>query len=216
MQNILIVDDHPVLRRGLAALIRSDLRLEVSGEADNHRDAMAQIELCQPDAVIVDIMLNRSDGLDLIKDLRSRFPSIPALVLSMHDETVYAERALKAGAKGYLTKKQLDDTILDALHTILSGETFLSDSLKSSLAAKYISGQTAESASSIENLSNRELQVFRQVGRGRATRQIAERFNLSIKTVESHLEHIKQKLTLGSAAELAQAATRWVETGRTH
>ena len=212
---ILIVDDHPILRRGLAALIESELGFVIHAEADDCRSALKIIEHDPPDIMVLDLMLNGSDGLDVLRELRSRHTPVPTLVLSMYDEATYAERALKAGARGYLTKKQLDATVLDAIRTVLAGQTYLSDELKARLATKYLQGDDAQSASSIDRLSDRELQVFQQVGRGRATRQIAERFSLSVKTVESHLEHIKQKLTLSSAAELAQTATRWVETGRT-
>ncbi len=212
---ILIVDDHPILRRGLAALIESELGFVIHAEADDCRSALKIIEHDPPDIMVLDLMLNGSDGLDVLRELRSRHTPVPTLVLSMYDEATYAERALKAGARGYLTKKQLDATVLDAIRTVLAGQTYLSDELKARFATKYLQGDDAQSASSIDRLSDRELQVFQQVGRGRATRQIAERFSLSVKTVESHLEHIKQKLTLSSAAELAQTATRWVETGRT-
>ena len=216
MKTILIVDDHPVLRRGLASLIEFEPDLGVSGEATSCRSALESIEECEPDAVIVDIALEGSDGLDLVKNMKSRHPDIPALVLSVYDEAVYAERALKAGAKGYVTKRQLDETVLTAIRCVLDGETFMTETLKARLAEKFIRGQTLAADSPLESLSDRELQVFQQVGQGLATRQIAERFSLSIKTIESHLEHIKQKLTLASAAELARAATLWVETGCTH
>lgn len=214
-KKILIVDDHPILRRGLAALIRSELGFEVYAEADDCRTALNIIDNNPPDAMVLDLMLNGSDGLDVLREIKVRRIQIPTLVLSMYDEAMYAERALKAGANGYLTKKQLDATVLDALRAVLAGQTYLSDELKSRLANKFLHGDAASAGSSIDKLSDRELQVFQQVGRGRPTRQIAEHFNLSVKTIESHLEHIKQKLTLNSAAELAQTATRWVETGRT-
>lgn len=214
MKTILIVDDHPVLRRGLAALIETEPDLAVCGEAANCKSALEIIGKRKPDAVIVDLMLDGSDGLDLVKGMKSEHPTIATLVLSMYDEAVYAERALRAGAMGYLTKKQLDETVLIAIRTVLDGETYMSEELKARLASKFIRGESLATNSAIDTLSDRELQVFQQIGYGRATRQIAQRFNLSVKTVESHLEHIKQKLTLSSAAELAQSATRWVETGR--
>ena len=216
MKRILIVDDHPVLRRGLAALIESEADLTVCGEAANCRSAFELIEETRPDAVVVDIALDGSDGLDLVKGMKVHYSTIPALVLSMYDESVYAERALKAGAMGYLTKRQLDETVLEGIRSVLDGKTFMTEGLQARLAAKFVAGQTLETNSPLETLSDRELQVFQQIGQGRVTRQIAQRFNLSIKTIESHLEHIKQKLTISSAAELAHAATRWVETGRAH
>lgn len=214
-KKILLVDDHPILRRGLANLIESEPDLTVCGEAATCRAALEAIRESRPDLVIVDLELERSHGLDLVKDMRTRHPEIPALVLSMHDEAVYAERSLRAGARGYLTKQQLDDTVLVAIRRLLAGETYMSDQLKRRLAAKFISGRTLETDSPLDALSDRELQVFRLIGRGRSTRRIAETLHLSIKTIESHREHIKHKLGLQTAAELAQRATQWVETGRT-
>lgn len=210
---VLIVDDHPVLRRGLAALIESESDLVVCGEAATGKEALDLVCAKQPDAVIVDITLEGSDGLALIKTMRSRHPNVPALVLSMHDESAYAERSLRAGAKGYVMKQQLDDTVIVALRCILAGEMYMSDAMKMRFATKFVGGRTLETGSPLGALTDRELQVFGMVGRGNTTRKVATELNLSVKTIESHLEHIKQKLTLGSAAELAQRATQWVETG---
>lgn len=212
---VLIVDDHPVLRLGLAALIESEPELAVSGEAATVNQALALIGKRQPNLVIVDLTLEGSDGLDLVKAMKVKHPNIPALVLSMHDEAVYAERALKAGARGYVTKQQLDETLLVAIYRILAGETYMSDALEARLAQKFVGGRTLATDSPLDALSDRELQVFGLIGRGQTTRKIATNLNLSIKTIESHLEHIKQKLDLESAAALAQRATQWVETGHT-
>ena len=212
-RTILVVDDHPVLRRGLASLIESEPDLAVSGEAATFGAALEAIRENQPDLVIVDLVLEGRDGLELVKEMKARHPGIPALVLSMHDESVYAERSLKAGARGYVTKQQLDDTVLVAIRRLLAGETYMSDQLEARLAAKFLGGQTLATGSPLDALSDRELQVFRLIGQGRSTRQVAETLHLSIKTIESHREHIKQKLTLETAAELAHRATQWVETG---
>jgi DNA-binding NarL/FixJ family response regulator len=214
-RKILIVDDHPVLRRGLAALIGSEPGLMVCGEAATCRAALDAIRANQPDLVIVDLVLEGCDGLDLVKDMKTRHPQIPALVLSMHDEAVYAERSLRAGARGYVTKQELDDTLLTAIHLLLDGEMYMSHRLEARLAAKFVSGRTLDTSSALDALSDRELQVFRLIGQGRSTRQIAETLHLSIKTIESHRQHIKGKLRIESTAELAQRATQWVETGRT-
>lgn len=211
---ILIVDDHPLLRRGLAALIESEPDLAVCGEAATCAAALEAVGESQPDLVIVDLVLESNDGLDLVKKMKARHPEIPALVLSMHDEAVYAERALRAGARGYVTKQRLDDTVLVAIRRLLDGETHMSDTLQARLAAKFVGGRTRDADSPLDALSDRELQVFRLIGHGRSTRQIAETLDLSVKTIESHREHIKQKLGLESAAELAHRATQWVETGR--
>ena len=212
-KRILIVDDHPMLRHGLAALIESEPGLAVCGEAATCQAALAAIHESKPDLVIVDIALDGHDGLELIKQIKARLPEIPALVFSMYDETEYAERALRVGARGYVTKRQLDETVLVAIDRVLRGEMYLSPKLEARLAARFIGGQTLETDSPLNALSDRELQVFRLLGQGRGTRQIAETLHLSIKTVESHREHIKRKLGIGSAAELARRAIRWVETG---
>jgi DNA-binding NarL/FixJ family response regulator len=211
-KKILIVDDHPVMRRGLAALIESEPDFVVCGEAASCAEALEAIRQSPPDLVIVDLVLGDDDGLSLIKAMKIRHPQIPSLVLSMHDESVYAERSLRAGAMGYVSKQQLDDDILDAIRRLLSGELYLSPALEQRLAAKYLGGQPPEPDSPADVLSDRELQVFRLIGQGRTTREIAGTLNLSIKTIESHREHIKHKLALRSSAELAQRATQWVET----
>lgn len=214
-KTILIVDDHPLLCRGLASLIETEADLAVCGTTTTCGDALAAVRESQPDLVIVDLQLEGRDGLDLVRGLNARHPKIPTLVLSMHDEAVYAERSLRAGARGYVTKQQLDDTVLVAIRQLLAGETYMSDRLKARLAEKYLAGRTLEEDSPLDALSDRELQVFRLIGQGRSTRQIAESLNLSIKTIESHCAHIKQKLTLESAAELAQSAIRWVAATHT-
>jgi DNA-binding NarL/FixJ family response regulator len=214
-KTILIVDDHPMLRRGLASLIESEPGLAVCGEAASFCAALDAIRESPPDLVIVDIELDGSDGLDLVKSVKDRYPTIPALVLSMYDESAYAERSLRAGALGYVTKQQMDDTVLNAIRHLLRGETYMSERLRTRLAIKYVGGRTLETDSPLATLSDRELQVFRLIGQGRSTRQIAGILSLSIKTIESHREHIKNKLTVESTAELAHRAALWVETGRT-
>lgn len=209
---ILIVDDHPLFRRGLISMIESEADLAVCGEASTCRSALDAIRQSKPDLVIVDLALEGSnDGLDLVKEMKKSHPKIPALVLSVHDEALYAERSLRAGARGYINKQQLDETVLLAIRHLLAGATYMSDKLRDRLAAKFIAGLTLETDSPLSVLSDRELQVFRLIGQGRTTRQIAEALHLSVKTIESHREHIKQKLNLDSSAELAQRATQWVE-----
>jgi DNA-binding NarL/FixJ family response regulator len=212
-KSIVIVDDHPVVRRGLAALIESEPDLAVCAEAATYQAALEAVREHQPDLVIADLALEGRDGLDLIKDLKARQPEIPALVLSMHDEMVYAERCLRAGARGYVTKQQLDDTVLTAIRRLLAGETYMSAQLQARLAAKFVAGRTPDTDSPVDALSDRELQVFRLIGQGRTTRQIAETLTLSIKTIESHIEHIKHKLSIECATELGHRAMRWVQTG---
>lgn len=213
-KKIFIVDDHPVLRRGLSALIDSEPDLVVEGEADNNEAALEGLGETQPDLVIVDLVLEGGDGLDLVKQIKALHPAIPTLVLSMHDEAMYAVRSLRAGAKGYVNKQQLDDTVLIAIRKVLAGDTYMSAHVTGQLAARYIGGRTLDADGPVDTLTDRQLQVFRLIGQGQTTRQIAGTLSLSIKTVESHREHIKDKLTIESSAELAQRATQWVETGQ--
>jgi len=213
-KRLLIVDDHPILRRGLTALIESDPGLGVHAAVGTRAAALASMRDVQPDLAIVDLSLGDEDGLDLVKEMKVRFPKIPSLVLSMHDEATYAERALGAGALGYVTKQQLDETVLGAIRRVLSGETYMSEAVQRRLAEQYVRGRSLQRDSPVHMLSDRELQVFRLIGLGRTTRQIAGTLSRSVKTIESHLEHIKNKLGIQTAAELAQRATLWVETGR--
>jgi DNA-binding NarL/FixJ family response regulator len=213
-KSLLVVDDHPLLRRGLIALIESEPGLAAHGAVGTRVAALEAIRKRPPDLVIVDLALGDEDGLDLVKEIKARHPGIPSLVLSVHDETVYAERALGAGALGYVTKQQLDETLLAAIHQVLAGETYMSEALQRRLAKQYIGGRTLETPSPIRTLSDRQLQVFRLIGQGRTTRQIAGTLSRSVKTIESHIAHIKNKLAIESAAELAQRATQWIETGR--
>ncbi|MDP2605309.1 MAG: response regulator transcription factor [Deltaproteobacteria bacterium] len=200
---IFIVDDHPVLRRGLAALIESEPDLAVCGQASTCQAALQGIRESKADLVIVDLGLEGCDGLDLVKDIKVRHPKTPALVLSMHDESLYAERALRAGARGYVTKQQLDDTVLIAVRRLLNGEMYMSEKMEARFAKKFLGDRTLEKDSPLAVLTDRELAVFRLIGQGRSTRQIAQSLHLSIKTIESHRGHIKQKLMIESSAELA-------------
>jgi len=213
-KTLLVVDDHPLLRRGLMALIESDPSLAADGAVGTRVAALEAIRKRPPDLVIVDLALGDEDGLDLVKEIKARYPGIPSLVLSVHDEAVYAERALGAGAFGYVTKQQLDETVLAAIHQVLAGGTYMSEALQRHLAKQYIGGRTLETTSPVHALSDRQLQVFRLVGQGRTTRQIAGTLSRSVKTIESHIAHIKNKLAIETAAELAQRATQWVVTGR--
>jgi len=212
---LLLVDNHPIFRRGLIALNESQPGLAVRAAVGTRAAALDAIRTNRPDLVIIDLVLGAEDGLDLVKEIKTRYPSISSLVLSMHDEEVYAERALSAGALGYVTKQELEETVLGAIRSALAGKRHMSEALQRRLAEGYLGGRTPDTDSPIRTLSDRELQVFRLIGQGRTTRKIAVTLARSVKTIESHLEHIKNKLALGSAAELAQRATQWVETGRT-
>ena len=206
---VLVVDDHPIVRQGLALLINREHDLLVCGEAENAHKAMQSIAAAKPDILVVDISLNGPDGLDLLKDVRSRFPELPVLILSMHDESIYAERALRAGAQGYIMKQEATEKVLVALRRILAHEIYLSERIANRMLQRYIGSQGAQRPASITDLTDRELEVFRLIGEGHSTRQIAEELHISIKTVESYQAHIKEKLSLRSARELVQHAIQW-------
>ena len=202
-KTVFVVDDHPLLRQGLALLINREPDLTVCGEAANAQDAMKAIAAKRPDILIVDISLNGPDGLDLLKALRSSYPDLPVLILSMHDETIYAERALRARANGYIMKQEATEKVLVAVHRILGGDIYLSERMSNKLLHQYFSGASVDTNS---RLSDRELEVFRFIGEGCSTRHIAEKLHLSIKTVETYQAHIKDKLSLRSGRELVQYA----------
>jgi DNA-binding NarL/FixJ family response regulator len=208
-KRILVVDDHPVVRQGLALLINREPDMVACGEAEEAMGAMHVLASAKPDVLIVDISLNGPDGLDLLKSIRTTHPILPVLILSMHDESIYAERALRAGANGYIMKQEATEKVLVAVRRILSGEIYVSDRIASKMLKHYITGPCTLRNSSIADLSDRELEVFRLIGEGHGTRQIAEELHLSIKTVESYQAHIKEKLSLRSSRELMQHAIQW-------
>jgi DNA-binding NarL/FixJ family response regulator len=205
-KTVFVVDDHPLLRQGLALLINQEPDLMVCGESEDAHAALKAIAAGQPDILIADISLHGPDGLDLLKNLRTLYPDLPVLILSMHDESIYAERALRARANGYIMKQEATEKVLIALRRILAGDIYLSEKMASKLLHQYISGAPADMNSRLSSLSDRELEVFRLIGEGRSTRQIAETLHLSIKTVETYQAHIKDKLSLRSGRELVQHA----------
>jgi DNA-binding NarL/FixJ family response regulator len=205
-KTVFIVDDHPLLRQGLALLINQEPDLIVRGEAEDAQAALKAIAAANPDILIADISLKGPDGLDLLKNLRASYPDLPVLILSMHDESIYAERALRARANGYIMKQEATEKVLVAIRRILGGDIYLSDRMANKLLHQYISGSSADLNSRLSALSDRELEVFRLIGEGRSTRQIAELLHLSMKTVETYQAHIKDKLSLRSGRELVQHA----------
>lgn len=207
---IAIVDDHPIVRRGLVEMINQESHLTVCAEAETFHQALDAIKKEKPDLAIVDLTLADIGGLELIKQLQNSAPELPILVLSMHDETLYAERALRAGAKGYIMKQEGSQGLISAINTVLRGEISLSERMASRLLGKLIGGRSEVNSSPLSRLSDRELEVFELLGQGLGTRSIAERLCVSIKTIESHREHIKEKLGLKNATELVQHATQWV------
>ncbi len=187
-------------------MINREPDLMVCGEAEDAQAAMRAIAAKKPDILIADISLNGPDGLDLLKTVRTLYPDLPVLVLSMHDESIYAERALRARANGYIMKQEATEKVLVAVRRILGGDIYLSDRMANKLLHQYISGSSVDMKSRLSALSDRELEVFRLIGEARSTRQIAEKLHLSIKTVETYQAHIKDKLALGSGRELVRHA----------
>ena len=209
---IIIVDDHPIVREGLADLINKEEDLVVCGQAEDAPEAMRAIKTLKPDMVTVDISLKETSGLELIKDIKVQYPSLPVLALSMHRESLYAERALRAGAKGYITKQEATKEVVKAIHKVLNGKLYLSDKMTEKLVYKLVGGEVEVGASPADCLTDRELEVFSLLGQGNGTRQISEQLHLSVKTVETYRARIKEKLNLGSASELLQCAFRWVNS----
>ncbi len=207
---VFVVDDHPLIRQGLRQLIDREPDLAVCGEAEESGGALHSMDAAKPDIVIVDIALNGPDGIELLKNLRVRYPGLPVLILSMHDESIYAERALRAGANGYIVKQEATGRVLVAIRRILNREIVVSDRVANKMLQQYVRGPAVSRHSSVADLTHRELEVFSLIGQGSSTRQIAEKLHLSVKTVESYQAHIKEKLSLGSARELVQHAIRWI------
>jgi len=209
--SVMIVDDHPIVRQGLAELLRQEPDLRVCCEAEDAHQALQTLQQYRPDVVVVDISLKDSNGIELIKDIKIRFPRVQVLVLSMHDESLYAERVLRAGARGYVTKDEDPGAVLTAIRRVLAGEIYLSEKMSTKMISKLTGARLGSERISVDRLSDRELQVFEFIGQGLGTRQIAERLHLSVKTIESHRENIKRKLDLASAVELLQYAIQWTQ-----
>jgi DNA-binding NarL/FixJ family response regulator len=213
---VFLVDDHPIVRQGLALLINREPDLAVCGDAEETGTALRRIEELKPDLVVVDISLNGPDGLDLLKSIRTRHPALPVLMLSMLDESMYAERALRDGASGYIMKQEATELVLVAIRRILGGEIYVSDRMANRMLHRFVGGnQEGLPRSPIADLTDRELEVFRLIGEGRGTRQIAEELHLSVKTVESYQAHIKEKLALKNGRELVQRAIQWKVADKT-
>jgi DNA-binding NarL/FixJ family response regulator len=206
---ILLVDDHPMVREWLAALINQQADLQVCGEADSAPKALQMIGLVHPNVAIVDISMEGGSGIELIKNIKASHPEVMMIVLSMHDEALYAERALRAGARGYVMKREATKRVLQAIRSVLGGKLYLSDNMAMLMAEKFVDGRPKTAGSVVERLSDRELEVFQLLGRGYSTRRIAEELHVSVKTIQAFCARIKEKLGLPSATELLRAATRW-------
>ncbi len=207
---VLLVEDHPMFREHLGQLINRDLGMSVCGEADNIRDAMRLIQETKPDIAIVDITLRGSSGLELLKDIKAQGLDINVLVLSMHDEELYAERALRAGAKGYITKNEASTEVIKAIHSVMNGEVYASRQMTARLLERMTQKRSSTELAGMETLADRELEVFQMLGRGKSTREIAQMLHLGESTVETYRARIKEKLHLRSAAELYLRAGQWV------
>jgi DNA-binding NarL/FixJ family response regulator len=211
-KKILLVDDHPLVREGIATLIRAEPDLRISAEAGSAAEALQAIEEEMPDLVLLDISLPGTSGIELLKDLHIRYPRLFVLVLSMHEESVYAERALRAGAHGYIMKQEPGAKVVEAVRCVLRGELYVSPSLAARMVKLFVANkQGKDSRTSVERLSDRELQVYSYIGSGLSTQEVAAKLHLSVKTIQTYREHIKRKLGLRNATDLVHHATHWVE-----
>ncbi|MBW8780415.1 MAG: response regulator transcription factor [Verrucomicrobia bacterium] len=211
-RRIFLVDDHPVTRQGVAVLINQTPDLMICGEADSAPAAIQLIPKAAPDLAIIDITLKTTSGIELLKNIKAILPDLLVLIMSMHDESLYAERALRAGAKGYVMKQAASENILVAIRRILSGELYLSDRMKEKMLHRLVKSRKDEVVFSIDTLSDREMEVFQLIGNGFSTRQIATKLTLSVKTIDSYREHLKLKLHLEKGSDLVRHAIQWVRS----
>lgn len=205
---ILLIDDHPLVREGLASLINQQQDMTVCGQAEDSAEAITRIREDRPDVALVDISLKNESGLELVKNLEAEFPLVALIVLSMHDEALYAERALRAGARGYVMKRETTKSILTAIRRVLAGDVYVSERVVNAMARR-MNSRKRDAASPVEQLSDRELEIFRLLGQGRTTSQIAEDLHLSLKTVQAYCARAKEKFGVNSLSELLRAAIRW-------
>jgi DNA-binding NarL/FixJ family response regulator len=212
VRRIFLVDDHPVTRAGVGALLGQQANFQICGEADSAPKAIDLIPKLNPELAIVDISLKTTSGIELIKNLNALSRDLKVLVLSMHDEFLYAERALRAGAKGYVMKDQAADTLVGAVRRVLSGELHVSEKMKERMLNRFVSNKRDELTFSMDSLSDREMEVLVHIGNGYSTRQIAAKLNLSVKTIDSYREHLKIKLRLDKGADLVRHAIQWVKS----
>lgn len=216
MIRVFLVDDHPIVRHGIAQLLSAESDLEVCGQAEDATAALDTIPAAAPRVVVVDISLGATSGVDLIRELKQRLPRAAVLVVSMHDEQLYAERSLRAGASGYVMKHEATDAIVRAIRTVAAGGMFVSDAVSLRLLRLWATSGAPRDGSPFDALSNRELHVLELIGRGLGTRAIAERLHISVKTVESYRARLKEKMNLRSGLELMRFAIRWAADGHKH
>ena len=211
-KRIVIVDDHPLFRKGLAELIHSDGSFAVCGEAANASEAMDVIRKLDPDLMIVDLSLPGANGIELIKNIRAEYAKLPILVLSMHDESLYALRAMRAGADGYVMKHEAMTNVVQAIHEVFNGHPYLSPAMAAQVITKFAHRQAQGEVDTVERLSDRELEILELIGKGNEVRDIAKLLHLSPKTVETHRAHIKDKLDLKNSREVARFALQWLQS----
>ena len=211
-KRILVVDDHPMMRQGLAQLVGAETDLTICGEAETAESALDCIRTMKPDLVLADISLPGKNGLELIKDFQAIQPDLPVLVISMHDESLYAERVLRAGGRGYVMKQEGGKKLMLAIRQVLGGQIYVSEKMSALILELFSGRRPGKEGSPVENLTDREFEVFQLIGEGKGTREIAEKLHLSVKTVDVHRTNIKKKLKLESATELIRFAVRWSET----
>ena len=210
-KKVVVVDDHPIVRKGLSQLINQTKDLCVCAEAGDANETLEVVTAHKPDCVIVDLMLGLTSGITLIENIRIRWEDMPVLVLSMYDESLYAERVLRVGAQGYIMKKEASERLIDAIRQVITGEIFVSDTIKSKLLQSFSGAPAKKKGPLIDSLSNRELEVFQLLGQGHSTRQIADILHLSVKTVETYYSHIKEKMKLKDGRELLMQSIQWVQ-----
>ncbi|HWS62329.1 MAG TPA: response regulator transcription factor [Steroidobacteraceae bacterium] len=206
VRRVLIIDDHPIVREGLRSILDSQDDLTICGEAETAREARIAIKRLNPDVVVTEFSLKQGDGIDLVREVRAHHPQLPILVLSSHDEAIYAERMLAAGANGYIMKQAASEQFLGSLRHVLDGHIYVSEAVGNNMIHKFAAGGPRRSANPIDRLSNRELQILHMIGKGMSTREAAQALNLSIKTIESHRQRVKRKLNLNTGTQLVRFA----------
>ena len=211
-RKVFVVDDHPLVRESLAILVNQQPDLVMCGEAESSREAMAGIAAARPDVAIVDISLRDSFGIELIKDLRVSHPKVILLVLSVHDESLYAERVLRSGAMGYVMKQEATKTVIEGIRRVLEGKIYVSESFAQAMAAQFVGGKLPENGSPVRQFTDRELEIFELLGRGHRTAQIAKMLHVSTKTIHSYCARMREKMSLGNSRELLREAFRWNES----
>ena len=211
VKRVILVDDHPIMRHGLAQLIRMENGLDVCGEAGSAREGLDLVGKLKPDLAVIDLTLPDKNGLELVKDIRAMHPATVCLVLSMHDEALYGERSLRAGARGYVMKEEAADHLITAIHKIMSGGLYVSETLNARML-EHMTAPTRAKAAGIDSLTDRELEILELIGKGVATKNIATQLSISARTVEAHRAHVKEKLGITDGAALVRYAVQWVET----